>query len=232
MNDAHARTGPVDDHDMASVLGRTTGLPVCRLKDARGRIVHAVVVLDRHLPRSSWRCVDSSGTRPFESVLSDIEGAFGPIVVSRDEEPAPAGPGDEEVLAEARGIPHLAELMENHVRLSPDVPPPGFEPILRDSHAIARHVVENSPGYVDEHMVDDAYIGCVAHLRWVPIEAVSPGPEDCNVPSSTKERRYARMPAGSAPPILVEDGEIVDGNHRYRVAVARRQKGMWAYVIE
>lgn len=219
--------------DMASALGRATGLPVVRLRTRDGSLAHAFVVLDRHLPRRSWRCVDVSGTMPLAAVRSNVEAAFGSTSVSRDETPATVrGVDDAQVLEHASILPHLVELLATHVPLSPDVPPVGYPPMLGDARAIARHVVDLSPDEVDGRMVEDAYVGSRARLVWVPMQDLIPGPPDANVPRISRERAYARMHVGSTPPILVDDGIIKDGHHRHRVAIARGDAGMWCYVIE
>lgn len=219
--------------DMASALGRATGLPVCRLRTRNGSLAHAFVVLDRHLPKAAWRCIDVTGEMPLHKMRSDAELGFGPVSLSKDETPAVIhGLEDEKVLADARRFPHLTALLASHVPLGPDAPPPGWAPMLESARAIAEHVVDLSPDEVDRDMVEDAHIGCIARLVWVPIGDLEQGPKDANVANPARERRYARMHAGSTPPILVDGRTIEDGNHRHRVALARGDAGMWCYMIE
>lgn len=219
--------------DMASAIGRATGLPVCRLRARNGTLAHAFVVLDRHLPKTGWRCIDAAGEMPFEAMRSNAELGSGPVSLSRDETPAVIqGVDDEDVLADARRFPHLTALLTSHVPLGPLAPPPGWAPMLESARAIAEHVVDLSPHEVDRGMVEDAYIGCVARLVWIPMDGLEQGPKDANVAKPTRERRYARMHAGSTPPILVDGRTIEDGNHRHRVAIARGDEGMWCYRIE
>jgi len=219
--------------DMASAVGRATGLPVMKLRLRNGTLAHAFVVLDRHLPKGSWRCVDAGGEMPLEAVRSNVEAAFGPIVLSRDETPVTIrGIDDADVIADAMEIPHLRHVLESFAPLSCYSPPMGYEPKLAGARAIAEYVVGLSPDDVDRDMVEDAYIGCSARLTWLPMDVIVPGPSEANVPNASRERVYARMHAGSTPPILVDGCGIEDGHHRHRVAIARGDPGMWCYAIE
>lgn len=226
----HAARRPCD---MASAVARATGLPVGRLRTRSGATAHAFVVLDRHLPRSSWRCVDTSGEMPLHAVRSNAELAFGPLSLSRDERPSTMPEALEDALiADARQVAHLAALLDSHFPVGPDRPPPGWPPVLADARAIAEHVVGLSPDEVDRDMVEDAHIGLMARLVWIPMDGLEQGPPDANVADAARERAYARMHPGSTPPILVDGRSIEDGNHRHRVAVARGDAGMWCYRIE
>lgn len=219
--------------DMASAIGRATGLPVMKLRLRNGVLAHAFVVVDRHLPKGSWRCIDAGGEMPLNAVRSNVEAAFGPVVLSRDETPATIrGVADSDVIADALCVPHLRELIESFAPLSIFSPPIGYEPRLQGARAIAEYVVGLSPDGVDRDMVEDAHIGCSATLSWLPMDVIVPGPPDVNLPNAARERVYARMHAGSTPPILVDGCEIEDGHHRHRVAIARGDPGMWCYRIQ
>lgn len=110
--------------------------------------------------------------------------------------------------------------------------PKGYPERLDDSWAIAQHIVDVSPGDIDFDFVEQYFKGAHAALRYVPLVDLSEGNADGNQRVASKEKAYAKLPAVSRPPIVVQDGGIEDGNHRYRVAKAAGETGMWAYVIE
>ena len=102
--------------------------------------------------------------------------------------------------------------------------------VLRDNREIASYVSELDPR-VDEEMIEEHYFGCHAVLKLIPIESVKEGPPDSNIRSASKEKKFAKMDLAKQPPILVEDGMVRDGNHRYRVAKAAGATDILAYVI-
>ena len=102
--------------------------------------------------------------------------------------------------------------------------------VLRDNREIASYVSELDPR-VDEEMIEEHYFGCHAVLKLIPIESVKEGPADSNIRSASKEKKFAKMDLAKQPPILVEDGMIRDGNHRYRVAKAAGATDILAYVV-
>lgn len=102
--------------------------------------------------------------------------------------------------------------------------------VLRDNREIASYVSDLDPR-VDEEMIEEHYFGCHAVLKLIPIESVKEGPADSNIRSASKEKKFAKMDLAKQPPILVEDGVVLDGNHRYRVAKAAGATDILAYVI-
>lgn len=109
--------------------------------------------------------------------------------------------------------------------------PEDYPDELEDRFAIARHVVTLSPGDVDEELIEEHYRDTYAVLRWIPMDQLAPGNPNNNRRNRKLEREYAGMPRDTRPPILVENGDIADGNHRYRVAKAAGDAGMWCYDI-
>lgn len=104
--------------------------------------------------------------------------------------------------------------------------------LLMDNAAIARFVADQSPYEICEEQIEEMYIGCRASLRWTPVAELRPGPDASNIESDARQAACNRQPANTMPPLLVEDGQIMDGHHRYR---ALKQKGIthcWAYHIE
>lgn len=106
-----------------------------------------------------------------------------------------------------------------------------FPAELATAQDIAEYIEEMSSDYVDVEMIAEHYFGCRAVLKRVPLHELSEGPPDANVRDLRKEARYAKM-EGTIPPIVVEDGVVMDGNHRYRVALAKGLPELLCYVIE
>lgn len=109
---------------------------------------------------------------------------------------------------------------------------PSWPPVLKDRYAIADYIETVASAYVDNEYISEHFRGCRAVLRMVPLAQIREGDEDHNIPSKAKERRYAKMDIATMPPIVIEDGEIQDGHHRYRVAKAKGLTEMLCYVVE
>jgi hypothetical protein len=102
---------------------------------------------------------------------------------------------------------------------------------LPDGRAIAQYIASIASGYVDEEMMEEYYRGAKAILSEVPIASLQEGPEAGNIPSKSKLRRYQKMRLETMPPLVVQDGAIEDGNHRYRAAKASGAETVWCYVV-
>lgn len=110
--------------------------------------------------------------------------------------------------------------------------PAGFPAKLGSARDIADYVEEHSPQGVDAELIEELYFGCEARLVWLSMDRITPGPAENNIPSRKKEAAYRRLPAVTRPPILVDEGCIEDGHHRYRDALSKGETGMWCYVVE
>jgi hypothetical protein len=108
-------------------------------------------------------------------------------------------------------------------------PPDGYEKHLKDHHEIADHIERTSADEVDRDSMLDFFHGEEAHLKKTPIKDISPGDPNYNIPSKKKQSQYKKMSSHTRPPIVVKDGEIVDGNHRYRDALKKGETHIWAY---
>lgn len=106
-----------------------------------------------------------------------------------------------------------------------------FPPLLKDSRAIANYIEEWSTTYVDTLMIEECFLGCKATLQEVALSQLTEGNPDNNMPSKSKEKQYSAMNPKTMPPILVENNQVQDGNHRFRVAKKLQLKTIWAYVI-
>lgn len=117
-----------------------------------------------------------------------------------------------------------------------DIPSPaipeGWPAVLEDDWAIARHIADISPQEVDLEFVREHFRFGKAELRMVPIADLVQGHEDGNRRIVSRERKYAAMDPATVPPLVVEEGEIKDGNHRYRVGLKRGETHLPCYVVE
>ena len=109
--------------------------------------------------------------------------------------------------------------------------PIGFPARLEDARAIAEHIDSLTPEGVDLEFVEEFYRDGSAQLVFRSLDSLTPGHSDQNIPSASKERTYARLPLETCPPLVIQDGEIQDGHHRYRVALAAGAPGLWCYDV-
>src|SRR5256885_1742217 len=94
-----------------------------------------------------------------------------------------------------------------------------WKSVLKDGWEIAKYITSTASDYVDEEFIAEHYRGDRAVLTMVPISELQPGDADHNLHNKAKERRYTKLALETMPPLVVENGQIMDGNHRYRVAV-------------
>lgn len=105
--------------------------------------------------------------------------------------------------------------------------------VLRNGREIASYIESVSPSYVDEEQIEE-YVGRMASatLKSVPISWLHEGKPDINIRNARNEKRYAKMNPKTVPPLVAwEDGRIIDGNHRYRVAVSTGITQILCYVV-
>lgn len=102
---------------------------------------------------------------------------------------------------------------------------------LKVASDIASYIEENSSEYVDVEFAEEYFRGAAAILKWVPMDSITPGDGNTNVRNAENEAAFAELPLQTMPPIVIEGGVVMDGNHRHRVALAKGAPGMWAYVV-
>jgi hypothetical protein len=102
---------------------------------------------------------------------------------------------------------------------------------LKDSREIADYITGSSTEDVDYGLIEDYFRGAKALLRKIPANELTQGDPDHNVRDPHKERRYAKMPLDTMPPLVVENGRIIDGNHRFRVGLEMGVKSFWCYDV-
>lgn len=104
--------------------------------------------------------------------------------------------------------------------------------ILGDWRAISDYVVEHAGVTVDRESIEDCFMGAMARLTLVSVDDIRAGHPDANVRNASRERRYAKMDPDTMPPIVIEGGQVLDGNHRLRIRVAAGARHIWCYVVE
>lgn len=123
------------------------------------------------------------------------------------------------------------EILEASVS-TPDVErPEDFPDVLENAQELADYVVTCAVGEVCSETAWEAFRDCRGTLRWFAMGEIRPARGDGHMRVASRERRYRRMDRATCPPILVMDGEIQDGHHRHRVALARGDGGIWGYDV-
>lgn len=103
--------------------------------------------------------------------------------------------------------------------------------MLIDADEITSFIIETSPNYVDEELIFEYFFGFKAILKKVEIDTLQIEDTNHHIQSKTKEKKYQKLPIETMPPIIVEDGKVIDGNHRLRIAQKRGLKTIIAYDI-
>lgn len=100
-----------------------------------------------------------------------------------------------------------------------------------DAQEIADFVETYSTYPVDNEFIYEMYSGSHAELKLVPVAELTEGGRDHNQQSPKNEAKYEKMNLKTMPPLLVENGEVKDGNHRLRASQKRGLTHMWCYVV-
>lgn len=106
-----------------------------------------------------------------------------------------------------------------------------FKKILKDADEITSFIIETSPNSIDEEFVFDYFFGCKAILKNVDIGSLQKKDKNHHIQLKEKEKRYQKLPIETMPPIIVEDGKILDGNHRLRIALKKGMKKIIIYDV-
>lgn len=102
---------------------------------------------------------------------------------------------------------------------------------LEDNYAIADYIESVSPSYIDHELCAENFRDCRAELKYLPITAISDKNAAHHERIPERELEYARMNPETMPPLLIDNGVIEDGHHRFRVAKELGLTHLWCYVI-
>lgn len=106
-----------------------------------------------------------------------------------------------------------------------------FPDVLKDAQEIADFIETYASYDVDNEFIYEKFRGAHAVLKLVDIASLKEGGRDHNQQSETNEKAYAEQDLATQPPALVENGEVLDGNHRLRANKSRGLTQMWCYVV-
>lgn len=111
-------------------------------------------------------------------------------------------------------------------------PPAGVSPVLESDHDIADYIEALASEEVDREMIREFFRDGVATLERWKVASLAPGDPDANVRDERKEARYSGLPLETMPPLVIDEaGEVLDGNHRLRVLLAKGVEEAWCYVV-
>jgi len=115
----------------------------------------------------------------------------------------------------------------------PPKPQDGSHPFPEklDAQGIADYIETYATYEVDNEFVYEKFRGSHAVLQLVPIVDLREGGRDSNLQSKANEGKYLKQSLKTQPPAVVENGEVLDGNHRLRANKRRGLTHMWCYVV-
>lgn len=108
---------------------------------------------------------------------------------------------------------------------------PVWLPVLHNPRALSAYMATLATDDFDAEYVEELFHNTHAKLAWVDIAELKQGPQDNNARSATKARSYAKLSSATRPPIVVDDGIVRDGNHRFRDAIKKGETQILAYVV-
>lgn len=106
-----------------------------------------------------------------------------------------------------------------------------FKKILKDADEITSFIIGTSPNDVDEELVFEYFWGCKAILKKIEIDTLQIEETNHHIESKAKEKKYQKLPIETMPPIIIEHGKVIDGNHRLRITQKRGISKIIAYDI-
>lgn len=107
-----------------------------------------------------------------------------------------------------------------------------WAPVLKNYREIADYIESIAGSDVDYDSIVDYFRGAKAVLKRVALADLTQGDAASNMAVRGREAKYRKLPPETMPPLVVEGGKVVDGNHRYRACVKNGVTEVWAYVVE
>ena len=106
-----------------------------------------------------------------------------------------------------------------------------FEKYLNSPTDIRDFIVAYSTDQVDEELLLEYLSNCKGILKKISPYAIKFGKQNYHVRDKRKELQYIKLPSRTIPPLIVEKGIVVDGNHRLRIARRLKLKEIYIYDI-
>ena len=115
----------------------------------------------------------------------------------------------------------------------PPKPMEGGQPFAEtlDAQGLADFIETYAPYEVDNEFVYEKFRGSHAVLKLLPIADLKEGGRDHNLQDPKAEAKYLKQNLKTQPPAVVENGIVLDGNHRLRANKQRGLTHMWCYVV-
>lgn len=108
--------------------------------------------------------------------------------------------------------------------------PVGFSETL-DAQGLADYIEAHASYEVDPEFVYEMFRGAHGVLKLMPIADLREGNRNNNERSKKNEDKYLKQSLKTQPPVVVEKGEVLDGNHRFRANKRRGLTHMWCYDV-
>jgi hypothetical protein len=105
-------------------------------------------------------------------------------------------------------------------------------PDTLDAQGLADYIETYATYEVDNQQLYEMFQGGHAVLKLMPIAELREGGRDHNLQSKSNEAKYLKQDISTQPPAVVENGEVLDGNHRLRANKRRGLTHMWCYVVQ
>ncbi|SFF34386.1 hypothetical protein, partial [Paracidovorax wautersii] len=107
-----------------------------------------------------------------------------------------------------------------------------YPEILQDAREIASFMERHAGNLdFDAEFAREYFAGAKAVKRLLPVTSLVLGHSDANRAEPNRQAACARLSPETVPPIIVECGEVKDGSHRLRDALARGITHMWCYDV-
>lgn len=103
---------------------------------------------------------------------------------------------------------------------------------LRSAAEIADYVVNLSNYDVCREQIEDYFFNCHANLVWIDIRSLETQSSDHNLKDDDRQAVCDSLDTRTMPPLLIENGKIIDGHHRLRTLLQRDTLYHWAYEVE